>query len=148
MTDTTKTPDEMIAEILGRHSVTDLTEQTDADLERADDLFYKSDKPMEVIAQGEYETRIRWWKIRSGSEVYEVRRFKNFVWCQCKAFFFSRKACKHIAQSCGALCIGCGVMRAKIDKLCHGCHSTQRQFLKPPSTAISAGTNQKTGGEL
>lgn len=131
MTETfTKTPDERIAEILGRYSVTDLVEQTDDDLRKADEQFYKSDKSMQIIGQGR-SGLIDWWKIQSGDEIYETRRFKNFCWCQCKAFFYRKKVCRHLAMTAGVLCSHCGVSRAKVGKLCYDCQTRATMFMKP-----------------
>lgn len=125
----TKTPDEQIAEILGRYSVTDLVEQTDHDLRKADEQFYKSDSVIQVVEQGNAGP-MRWWKIVSGGKPYEVRRFKNFCFCSCPAFFFKKKCCKHIAITAGALCENCHVSTAKVGKLCYDCQTTSRSFLK------------------
>jgi hypothetical protein len=123
------TPDETINQILERYTVTDLIEQTDEDLERGDELFYKAETPIEILAQGT-EGLIDWWKVMSGSKFYEVRRFRNFCWCSCKSFFFSKKMCKHLALTTGVYCQQCREMRAKHGKLCHSCFYTQNGFLK------------------
>lgn len=130
MTDTfTKTPDEQIAEILGRYSVTDLVEQTEDDLRKADEQFYKSDSAIQVVEQGNAGP-MRWWKIVSGGKRYEVRRFKNFCFCSCPAFFFHKRACKHISATCGVLCENCGVSGAKVGKLCYDCDQMANRFQK------------------
>lgn len=130
MSDTfTKTPDEAIGEILERYTITDLVEQTDADMERADELFYRSDTPIEIVGQGE-ENLIRWWLIRSGDTFYQVRRFKNFAWCSCKDFFFKKKMCKHLAFTTGVYCQNCRVSAAKVGKLCYDCDQTINRFQK------------------
>jgi len=128
MSDTfTKTPDEQIAEILGRYSVTDLVEQTEDDLRKADEQFYKSDSVIQVVEQGNAGP-MRWWKIVSGGKRYEVRRFRNFVFCSCPAFFFHKRACKHVSATTGVLCEYCGVSGAKVGKLCYDCDMNAARF--------------------
>ncbi len=124
-----QTPDDAIAEILGRYSVADLREQSDADLERGDMLFYKSKEPIRIVEQGETNL-IRWWVIISGSKRYEVRRFKNFAWCSCKSFFFSKRMCKHLAFTTGVYCQRCRVLSAKVGKLCFDCDQVVNRFAK------------------
>ncbi len=133
--------EQVIAEILGRYSVTDLVEQTNADLDRADELFYKSTSPIQVLETGEVNM-VRFWKIISGSKAYEVRRFQNFAWCSCSDFFFRKRACKHIAVSASVYCIQCRQLPAKYGKLCKGCHHQSTAFLKPTAarTFVSTGT--------
>lgn len=138
-----RTPDEVISEILGRYSVTDLLEQTRADMERADELFYRADAPIEIIAQGE-TNMVRWWKVLSGSSFYEVRRFQTFVWCSCKSFFFSKKMCKHLAFTSGVYCQLCRQMAAKTGKLCYDCDMTVNHFLKPTPGAKPVFTGATT----
>ena len=116
-------------EILARYSVTDLVEQTDADLEHADELFYKSTTTLKVIAGGETNL-IRWWRIDSDGTTYEARRFKNFVWCSCPGFRYSRKMCKHLALTAGVYCERCRVSTAKKGKLCYDCDGVVNRFRK------------------
>ena len=113
--------------VLGRCSVTDLVEQTSDDLARGDELFYASGKAIEIVGEGE-ANMIRWWRIRSDEAEYEVRRFKNFVWCSCKSFYFSRRCCKHIAITTGVACERCHVLRARKGKLCYDCDQTVNKF--------------------
>ncbi len=123
-----KTYEETVAEVLGRYSVSDLVEQLDADLERADRLFYDSEVPVEVVDRGEVGP-INFWKIKSGEKQYEVRRFKNFVWCSCKDFFFRKRCCKHCAITASVFCSNCRQLRATKDKLCVPCYSDRSRFL-------------------
>ncbi len=123
----TQKPEEAIGEILSRYSVTDLVEQTDADLAHGDELFYKATGVIEIVDQGETNL-IRWWRISSGRNQYEVRRFKNFVWCSCKAFFFSRRMCKHLAFTTGVYCLRCRELAAKKGKYCHECDYVVNRF--------------------
>lgn len=118
---------EQIDAILRRYSIADLREQTDADLERADRMFYKADA-MQITASGEVGT-IRWWQIASGKKTYEARRFKNFVWCSCLDFHFSKRMCKHLAFTAGVYCENCRQLPAKVGKLCYDCDVTAHQFL-------------------
>lgn len=90
----TKTPDEIIADVLARYSVLDLIEQTDASLAVAETMFAKTEKDIRVIKSGTTEL-IQWWQIDSGGERYEVRRYEQFIFCSCKAFFFTKATCKH-----------------------------------------------------
>jgi len=118
-----------IAEILSRYSVADLREQTNDDLDRADELFYKS-APIQVTETGETNL-VRWWRIASGEKKYEVRRFKNFVWCSCRDFFFRKRACKHVAVTAGVYCERCRLVSATVGKLCFDCDMTVNHFLRP-----------------
>lgn len=122
-------PEDVIAEVLGRYSMTDLREQTEADLAVGDELFYKSEKDISIIDQGE-TNMIRWWRIASNGNMYEVRRFENFVWCSCKGFFYSKRMCKHLALTAGVYCQRCRVLRARVGKLCTDCDHIQNHFLK------------------
>jgi len=92
------TYEEHTAEVLSRFSVQDLVEQTDADLERADEMFYNSEPPVTLGDRGKVGV-VQWWEVQSGDHVYIVRRFRNFCWCSCRDWFYRRKACKHIAAS-------------------------------------------------
>jgi len=125
----TTSPEDTIAEVLGRYSVTDLVEQTEADLAHGDELFYKAAGVIEIVSQGETNL-VRWWRIASGRNQYEVRRFKNFVWCSCKAFFFSKKMCKHLAFTTGVYCQRCREVSAKKGKYCYECDHIVNRFKK------------------
>lgn len=112
--------EDIIETVRGRYSVTDLIEQSDEDLARGDELFYAAKTQIGIVEQGE-TGMIRWWRVASGDNEYDVRRFKNFVWCSCKDFFFKKKMCKHLAFTTGVYCQNCRVLAAKVDKLCHDC---------------------------
>lgn len=90
----TKTPDEQIAEVLNRWTVTDLREQSDMNLDRGFGQYDKTLAEIKILKQGTVNL-IRFWDISSNGKVYQVRRFENFVWCSCKDFFFKKMACKH-----------------------------------------------------
>lgn len=132
-----KTHAEHVAEVLSRWSVSDLIEQTNEDLERADALFYKAKAEITVIDEGT-TNYIRHWQIKSGDKEYTVRRFKNFVFCSCADFFFRRKACKHVAISAGVLCANCHIFTAKVGKHCRDCDQKMHHFLRPSPPAASA----------
>lgn len=123
--------EDVTREVLGRFSVTDLREQSEADMVIGDTLFYKAKAAAEVVEQGE-TGGIRWWRIVSGGNRYEVRRFKNFVWCSCKSFFFTKRMCKHAALTTGVYCERCRVLAARKGKLCYDCDQTVNRFLRPP----------------
>jgi len=123
-----RTHEQIVADVLSAFTVTDLIEQTDADLERGDALFYKAMGALTITEQGTSPNLIDWWRVKSGETVYECRRFKNFVWCSCKAFFFSRRMCKHLALTVGVYCQNCRLLRAKHGKLCYDCHVTINRF--------------------
>lgn len=96
MNDTfTKTPDEQIAEVLDRWTVTDLREMSDTDLDRGLNQYDKTVAEITIIDRGEKHF-IRFWNIESSGKKYQVRRFNNFVWCSCKDFFFKKSVCKHL----------------------------------------------------
>lgn len=130
--------EQIVADVLSRFSVTDLIEQTDADLSIGDERFYKAKAEMNVLAEGETGL-IRWWKIQSGEHLYECRRFKQFCFCSCKSFFFSKRICKHLARTCRIYCAECFEVPARVGKLCHGCNDKRTAFLKPsrPQTLIN-----------
>lgn len=123
------TYDTVTAEILSRYSVTDLVQQTTAALSRGDDMFYHSDGDLEIIEKGE-TNHIGWWLIRSGEKCYEARRFKNFVWCSCRDFYFKRTMCKHLAMTVAVYCIRCRSLGVSVGKLCYACDLTVRGELK------------------
>ena len=125
----TQSPEDQIADVLSRYTVTDLVEQSNADLEHGDQLFYAAKGVIEIVAQGETNL-IRWWRIASGRNQYEVRRFKNFVWCSCKSFFFSKKICKHLAFTAGVYCMRCREVSAKKGKYCYECDHIVNRFQK------------------
>lgn len=128
---------DVIQEILGRYSVTDLIEQTDEDLQKADEQFYKSDKPMQIIEKGRVGM-IDWWKIQSGSEIYECRRFKSFCWCECLSFFFRKKMCRHLAATTSPPCAECHELRATVGKYCFDCsQKIHRYSRKPAADAVA-----------
>jgi hypothetical protein len=116
-----------IAEVRGRFTVTDLIEQTGDALDHGDRLFYAAKVPIEIVEQGEKHF-IRWWRVRSGEKIYEVRRFKNFVWCECKSFFFSKRMCKHLAFTTGVYCERCRELSASVGKFCHDCDYIVNRF--------------------
>lgn len=128
MTDA-RTPDQIIAEILARYSIQDLREQTDADMERASEMFYKAGSPLSITASGETNL-IRWWRITSDGKEYEARRFKNWVWCSCRDFYFKGRMCKHLAFTAGVYCERCRQLAARVGKLCYGCDQTINHFLR------------------
>lgn len=123
-----KTPAQEIAEVLSRFSVQDLYEQTDANLAKADERFYNSTTDLQVIDQGEAPNFIRWWKVQSGEKEYEVRRFKNFVFCSCAGFFFSKKCCKHVSVTANVYCARCHLLSAKVGKYCYDCDWIMNRF--------------------
>lgn len=125
--------EEIVRDVVGRYSVTDLVEQTDADLERGDEMFYKAAKPIDIVDGGQ-QNLIDWWQVRSGEKIYEVRRFKNFVWCSCKDFFFNKRMCKHLAFTTGVYCQRCRVLRAKKGKFCYECDYTIHRWAAPAAT--------------
>ena len=99
-------PKDTIAEILSRYSILDLREQTDKNLADGDGKFAKTDKPIKILDKGE-KNFIKWWKIVSGGNEYEVRRFENFVFCSCLDFFFGKSVCKHIIVTLPIKCPKC-----------------------------------------
>lgn len=124
-----KTHKEYVAEILSRWSVQDLIEQSDDDLQRADELFYASKTAIEIVHQGT-ENLIRWWEVRSGDKTYTARRFKNFSWCSCANFFYTKRACKHLSATTSPPCANCHELSATVGKLCLGCDIRINHFLK------------------
>lgn len=117
-------------EILNRMSVSDLIEQSDASLERADQLFYDSAAAIEITDKGEIGL-IRFWKIKSDEREYEVRRFHRFCYCSCRAFFYSHRACKHISVTTGVFCTVCKASAVHKEKLCVGCYGNKYRFGRP-----------------
>jgi hypothetical protein len=132
-----KTHEDYVSEVLSRYSVQDLVEQTDADLYIGDERFYKAANTINVIAQGE-ESFIKWWKVQSGENVYEVRRFKNFVFCSCKDFFFRKKVCKHVSITARVYCMNCFQLSATVGKYCFDCDQKINHFLRPSHSASAA----------
>jgi hypothetical protein len=89
-----KTPDEHIAEILSRWTVTDLREMDDDDLNRGLERYKMQTADIRTIRKGEMNF-IKFWDITSKGREYQVRRFENFIWCSCLDFFYSKTVCKH-----------------------------------------------------
>lgn len=125
-----KTAQEQIDEILGRWLITDLREQTDDDLALGEEYFYKAEKSPVILEQGETNF-IRWWKIESGGKEYGVRRFENFVFCSCPAFFFKKRMCKHAVITTRFFCKRCHVLQAPFGGLCYDCEMETAHFLSP-----------------
>jgi hypothetical protein len=93
-----KTPEEQIAEVLNRWSVSDLREMSDDDLDRGLERYNASGEVMPVRWSGEINF-IRYWEMESNGNVHQVRRFENFAWCSCMDHFYSKTCCKHIAAT-------------------------------------------------
>lgn len=132
-----KTHAEHVAEVLSRWSVQDLIEQTDDDLARADELFYKAKSEITVLEEGT-TNYIRHWLIESGGNEYHVRRFQNYCWCSCRDFFYRRRACKHISVSAGVLCANCHELSARVGKYCRSCDLIMHPFGVPQPAAQAA----------
>jgi hypothetical protein len=97
--ETERTPEEIIAEVLGRWSVTDLREMSDKDLDRGLEQIGGDYRGLKVLRIGRSNV-ISFWDVESDSgQTYQVRRFKNFVWCSCLDHFFSKTVCRHIAYT-------------------------------------------------
>lgn len=95
--DNERTPEEIIADVISRWTVTDLREMSDEDLDRGMKQIGDSFKGLKTFRIGRRNV-ISYWDIESDSgNTYQVRRFKNFVWCSCRDHFFSKTVCRHIA---------------------------------------------------
>lgn len=125
-----RTPDEVIQDVLSRWSVSDLREQKNEDLIVGDERFYKATSNMNVTAKGKHGL-IDWWQIESDGKQYECRRFKNFVFCSCKSFFFSKKMCKHLAITTRVYCAMCFQVSATVGKLCFDCDQKVNHWMRP-----------------
>jgi len=88
--------------ILNRWSIFDLRELDRADWRKAEESI----KGTEVVEQGEHNL-IQWFVVESGANLYEVRRFEEFVFCSCASWFYNQKICKHIAATFPPLCVTC-----------------------------------------
>lgn len=94
---TERTPEEIIADVLGRWTVTDLREMSDDDLDRGLEQIGDTWRGLKTVRIGRQNV-ISFWDVESESgNTYQVRRFKNFVWCSCLDHFFSKTVCRHIA---------------------------------------------------
>lgn len=120
--------EDVTREIRSRYSVTDLTEQTDEDLARGDEMFYRSDGDLKIFENGAMGGILLWTVVSGEGKEYEVRRFKNFVWCSCRDFFFRKKMCKHLALTVGVLCQKCHELRARVGKYCYECDQVTHPF--------------------
>lgn len=132
MINDTRTPQEVIAEVLGRYSVRDLTEQSASDLDAGEDRLYKAAAPITVKETGE-ENMIRFWKIESSGKEYEVRRFENFVFCSCLDFFFNKRMCKHLTITVRFFCDRCRKKLVDFGTICEGCQQDTAPYMKPSS---------------
>jgi len=120
--------------VLSRFSVFDLREQADEDLSAA---VEKLTAGVSVAERGVSENCIEWFVIESGAKLYEVRRFETFVFCSCEGFFYSGKACKHIAATFPAVCKSC--RRYNVGQHgdeCAFCEVRNAKYLKPTSGKI------------
>ena len=117
--------------ILLRFSVFDLREQSEEDLEIADGNLIKGLTSISVTSHGETPNLIRWFVVRSGENIYEVRRFYNFCFCSCEGFFYSGKCCKHIAATTASICALCKKeMPLQSKNLCLSCEIMSAPMLK------------------
>lgn len=137
-----KTPDELIAEILSRYSVLDLREQTDADLNIGENKLFKAKTPISIKEAGEINL-IRFWKIDSNGNEYEVRRFENFVWCSCRDFFFSKTMCKHCMVTVRFYCPRCFRREVQFGNICQPCKQDTAPYLK---TSTNFRPTERVGG--
>lgn len=128
-----RTHEEVVASVTSRWSVQDLVEQSDEDLAKSDELFYKSKEPIEIVDYGT-ENLIRWWQIKSGDNTYIVRRFKQFCWCSCPGFFY-KKNCRHIAATALVQCANCHQLPAREGKYCFDCNLSINHFLRQKGPA-------------
>ena len=134
-----KTHEEYVADVLSRFSVQDLVEQPKELMLLASER--KSDASLIVIARGE-NNFIRWWKVQSGSNAYEVRRFKNFIFCSCQSFFYRKRLCKHAAISIEIYCWECFLLSAQGGQLCNACDAKAQTYVRPnTSPALTTVTN-------
>ena len=139
MNDTRLSYEESVNEALSRYSVQDLVEQTPEAMNAAAMKYDTAAESLIVLDQGEAGV-IRWWRILSGSNVYEVRRFKNFVYCSCQGFFYRHKVCKHVAISVGVRCWECFLLSANGGRLCPGCESKAHVYMPPAPQSFSVTT--------
>lgn len=128
----TQTPEEQIAEIFGRWTVTDLREMSNEDLARGDGLLDKSDKRVKIVESGNVGP-IRFWMVESGEKIYEVRRFENFALCSCHDFFFRKTCCRHITVTTKFYCRFCFKNPADFEGACNMCSTLAAPYLKQPS---------------
>lgn len=126
------TPQEIIAEVLGRFSVRDLTEQTAAALDVGEAKLARAENDIKIIESGEANI-IRFWKVESNGNRYEVRRFENFVFCSCLDFFFTKTLCKHAVLTVKFYCEHCQKRLVDFGEICEPCAQDRAPYLKPSS---------------
>lgn len=133
------THEQRVAEVLGRWSVQDLVEQTPEAMKAASEKYSAAQEKLMVIDQG-VASVIHWWKILSGVKAYEVRRFKNFIYCSCESFYFRQRICKHAALTIGIRCWQCFLLSAQGGRLCTECESKAKTLVLPATQPFSMST--------
>ncbi len=124
------------AEVLARWSVFDLREQTDEDLAAAREMLLRARPEPEIIEFGVSNNCISFFLVESGANIYEVRRFETFAFCECEGFFYTQKACKHIYLTFPPVCTLCGGTANSHGGLCTGCAMNTAPYLKPSSNKV------------
>lgn len=124
-----KAPQEIIAEKLARFTVRDLIQQSYMDLDGGEYKLSRSNTEISVVESGETNF-IRWWKIDSSGNRYEVRRFENFVFCSCLDFFYNQRMCKHLAVTVKYFCDRCRIKLVDFGSICDGCQMDLAPYLK------------------
>lgn len=111
-------------------SVFDLRELSDEDLDRGNARLSKS-SGVEVLSCGTADNLIDWWRVESDGNIYNVRRFYNFCYCNCPDFQFKKTACKHLAITTPIVCPRCKKASNSRSEICGGCEAATAVYLKP-----------------
>lgn len=114
-------------------SVFDLREQSADDLAAAEEKYLRSPQKPVVTNRGELPNCVSWFLVRSGASVYKVFRFFDWCFCECEAFKFGQKACKHIICTFEPTCGKCGRAVAERGQLCSFCEQACAPYLHQPS---------------
>ncbi|HEY8560477.1 MAG TPA: hypothetical protein VIL74_08875 [Pyrinomonadaceae bacterium] len=128
------TREERNAKVLARTSVFDLREASDEDLQAATEKLIASQSEISVVESGAFPNLVSFFLVESGANIYEVRRFESFVFCECEAFFYTQKACKHVAATFPPVCSKCGRASDAHSALCMACEMKSAPYLRQSST--------------
>lgn len=118
--------------VFSRWSVFDLREQSVESLQHAEQMLIDAQTDIEIESRGASDNLISWFRVRSNGNLYEVRRFENWCFCSCAAFFFFfGKSCRHIAITFPPICAECGKRQpSKHGEMCRQCQEKNAPYLK------------------
>jgi hypothetical protein len=128
------TPEARAKEVLSRFSLFDLREILPEQIERGEELLKA--KPCSIQSQGQVGF-FDWFKVQSGSEIYEVRQFLTFYFCGCNSFFFNHY-CRHVSAVTPPSCKCGNPVKERLTE-CERCEQKHAIYYKPETTSVKIG---------